>query len=151
MNETNRDNIIDLMNEVTRLKEEIERLRHEKADILAAKEIVFAPPAIPESFVIQELQKANVALHSDIARLQNALATADEMRRADEAEIERLRAYIAEIEGRPVLKSEWELQQAEIDRLRGLLRGALRIDAGDFSVNVDGWIKRVREALGEKP
>ena len=35
------------------------------------------------------------------------------------------------------------------ERLRGLLREALRIDAGDFSVSVDDWIKRVREALGE--
>jgi len=33
-------------------------------------------------------------------------------------EIEQLRAYVAEIEGRPVLKSEWEKQQDEIEKLK---------------------------------
>jgi DNA repair exonuclease SbcCD ATPase subunit len=102
---------------------EIERLRQEKADILAAKEIVFAPPAIPESFVIQELQKANVALHADLARLRSGVRC---------PHCDKLRL---------------ELGQArrELAQLSGLLRETL-----DSECQFPDWfIKRVREALGE--
>jgi hypothetical protein len=41
-------------------------------------------------------------------------------------------------------------KETEIERLRALLREAMRIDAGDFSVNVDEWMQRIREALGDE-
>jgi hypothetical protein len=72
-------------------------------------------------------------------------------------EIERLRAYVAEVEGRPVLLSEWEKQQAEIERLRGLLREYVDVDSE--LLNAQGvtydywetnWEQRVREALGDE-
>ena len=95
---------------------EIERLRQEKADILAAKEIVFAPPAIPEGFVIDQLRKTIISLYADIARIreegqkdyegmrefQRKFIDADheierlrEGERAADAEIERLRGDLA--------------------------------------------------------
>jgi DNA repair exonuclease SbcCD ATPase subunit len=39
-----------------------------------------------------------------------------------QAEIESLHAHIAKIEGGPVLQSEWEQQQAEIERLREVIQ-----------------------------
>jgi predicted RNase H-like nuclease (RuvC/YqgF family) len=93
-------------------------------------------------------------------------------------EIEQLRAYVAEIEGRPVLKSEWEKQQDEIEklkdelleaqspcespcrrgweliddnkRLRRLLRERINYDGYAEPVFHVNWSKRVREALGER-
>jgi hypothetical protein len=70
-----------------------------------------------------------------------------------DAEIELLREQLSRFERcyvavDDVLKAK--NRDAEIERLRGLLRKALQIDAGDFSVNVDEWIRRVREALGEE-
>ena len=39
---------------------------------------------------------------------------------------------------------------AEIKRLRGLLQEAVQIDQGDFRINVDEWMTRVREALDDE-
>ena len=38
----------------------------------------------------------------------------------------------------------------EIERLCELLREAVKIDEGDFRINVDEWMVRVREALGDE-
>jgi hypothetical protein len=46
-----------------------------------------------------------------------------------------------------IKRQEVAEMRAEIERLRGLLREAVKIDEGDFSVNVDEWMVRVREAL----
>jgi hypothetical protein len=73
-----------------------------------------------------------------------------------DAEIERLRAYVAEIEGRPVLLSEWEQQQAEIERLRGLLLEGITVPVqlNANAISPVAWRKdyerRVKEALGDE-
>ena len=71
------DELSSLTSKTKRLEAEIERLREERAMLISAKEITFAPPAIPGGFVIDELRKTIVTLHADIARLYEELAGAD--------------------------------------------------------------------------
>ena len=39
---------------------------------------------------------------------------------------------------------------ANNEQLRRLLQGAVQIDQGDFRFNVDEWMTRIREALGDE-
>ena len=109
--------------------DEIVRLRQERNDILAAKKIIFAPPAIPEGFVIQELQKANAALHADIARLRSDARCphCDELR----LELERARYELAQLSGL--------LQEGLSEHVR------LHVHP-----HFPSWEKRVRKALGDE-
>ena len=94
---------------------------------------------------IDRLRGENLARGNALGRIAVALF-GDQNNRTDEECV----AAAAEVGyGLAGCREKVAWQAEEIERLRGLLRESLRIDAGDFSVNVDEWIKRVREALGE--
>jgi uncharacterized protein (DUF2267 family) len=60
------------------------------------------------------------------------------------AEIEKLR-NASDLDGELISN-----MHDEAERLRALLREAVKIDEGDFRINVDEWMVRVREALGDE-
>lgn len=103
-------------------EDEIARLRRMNADLLTAKHVEIVSPPIPEGFVIQELQKANVALHADIARLRSGTRCphCDELR--------------------------LELGQArrELARLSGLLREGVQYPGSTQ------WLQRAKELVGNE-
>jgi len=96
------DDLTVLENLVETQQAEIDRLREEKAAIMAAKELRYTPPPIPEGFVIGELRKTIVALHADIARLNRmAERMSDDVAAARQETVEKVReaqeALLAEI------------------------------------------------------
>jgi hypothetical protein len=93
------------LEEIERQAREIGRLREQQAMILAAKEVTIAPPHIPEGFVIDTLNQANLDLHAEIARQRGRLQEADRLSgklkdicAEQQAEIERLRELLARCE-----------------------------------------------------
>jgi hypothetical protein len=123
------------LEEIERQAREIGRLREQQAMILAAKEVTIAPPHIPEGFVIDTLNQANLDLHAEIARQRGRLQEADRLSG-------KLKDICAE-------------QQAEIERLRVLLREGITVPVqlNANALSPVAWRKdyqrRVREALGD--